>query len=110
MPCLTWCRWMPQEGQTGGASIDQRPWLKIPSRTRLKRPEFLAALAERYMQLARDYGQHAHDLDEAPEPCTTTGQLARATELATHAEQEQRTDEWLIGALKYMLSCIMCRV
>lgn len=66
-----------------------------------KRPEFLAGLAEQYMQLAQDYGQRARDLDERLRLAQRRGQLARAAELATRKrEQEQRTDEWLIGALK----------
>lgn len=66
-----------------------------------KRPDFLAALADQYMQLAQDYGQRVGDLDERLRLEQRRGQLARTAELATRKrEQEQRTDEWLIGALK----------
>ncbi len=66
-----------------------------------KRPESLAGLAEQYMQLAQDYGQRVSDLDERLHLEQRRGRLARAAELATRKrEQEQRTDEWLMGALK----------
>lgn len=66
-----------------------------------KRPEFLAALAEEYMQLAQDYGQRARDLDERMRLAQRRGKLAQAAELATRKrEQEGRAGEWLIGALK----------